>query len=186
VVGVDLSADAIAYARTRYARPNVEFRVDDLLAPRLDDRSFDVVCSLETLEHLPDRDAFLREVVRVLRDDGVFVVSTPACDATTERPENPFHCVEYSRPDFAVLLGATSSPSSSTASGGCRRAAIARCSGSTCSACAAASAFLRPLGKLATGTEPTQEVSLDGLAIEREDVDTADVLVAVCTRPARR
>src|SRR5262249_531566 len=68
VVGVDVSEKAIAYARERYARPNVEFRVDDLLAPRLDDASFDVVCSLETLEHLTDRDAFLRQVVRVLRD----------------------------------------------------------------------------------------------------------------------
>ena len=42
-----------------------------------------------------------------------------------------------------------------------------------------------PLGKLATGTDATQDVSLDGLAIEREDVDTADVLVAVCSRPIR-
>ena len=104
VVGVDIDADSIAYARSRYARPNIEFRVDDLTAPELDDRSFDVVCSFETIEHVPDREAYLAHVVRVLRDDGLFVVSTPRADETTGSPDNPYHFVEYSRRDFQALL----------------------------------------------------------------------------------
>ena len=104
VVGIDLSEEAIAYARSRYARPNVEFLVDDLQSPGLDDRSFDVVCSFETLEHLPDRDAFLGHVARLLRDEGVLVLSTPRADETTESPDNPHHFVEYSRRDFETLL----------------------------------------------------------------------------------
>ena len=104
VVGVDVSEDAIAYARSRYARPNVEFRVEDLLAPELDDRSFDVVCSFETIEHLPDRETYLGHVARVLRDDGVYIVSTPRADETIEAPDNPHHFVEYSSGDFERLL----------------------------------------------------------------------------------
>ena len=185
VVGVDLSEEAIAYARTRYAMPNVEFRVEDLLAPRLGDASFDVVCSLETLEHLTDRNVFLRQIARVLRDDGLFVVSTPRVDVTTEKPDNPFHCVEYSRADFDALLrrrfrdvelfGERRLQTR-------RHRALQRLD---VLGLRRHAGFLRPLGKLATGTDATQDVSLDGLAIEREDVDTADVLVAVCSRPIR-
>jgi SAM-dependent methyltransferase len=185
VVGVDVSSEAIAYARSRYARPNVEFRVDDLLAPRLDDRSFDVVCALETLEHLADRDRFLREVVRVLRDDGVLVCSTPRVDETVESPDNPFHCVEYSREDFETLL---SRYFGDVALYGQRRLRTRRhraLQRLDVLGLRRRAGFLRPLGKLATGTEPTRTVTLDGLAIERANVDTADVLVAVCTGPRR-
>ena len=185
VVGVDLNEDAVVYARARYSRPNVEFRVDDVLAPRLEDASFDVVCSLETLEHLSDRNAFLRQVVRMLRDDGVFIVSTPRVDVTTESPDNPFHCVEYSLADFDALLrpyfrdvelfGERRLQTR-------RHRALQRLD---VLGLRRHAGFLRPLGKLATGTEATQDVSLDGLAIEREDVDTADVLVAVCAGPRR-
>jgi len=104
VVGIDRSEEAVMYARRRYARSNVEFLVGDLLAVEQFDESFDVVCAFETIEHLPDRDAFLGHVVRILRRDGVFVVSTPRADETTERPANPFHQVELSQADFEALL----------------------------------------------------------------------------------
>src|SRR5206468_1379246 len=58
----------------------------------------------ETIEHVPDRDAFLCEVARVLAPDGVFLVSTPQARRTVDRPDNPFHHVEYSRVDFERLL----------------------------------------------------------------------------------
>jgi 2-polyprenyl-3-methyl-5-hydroxy-6-metoxy-1,4-benzoquinol methylase len=45
VVGVDRSEEAISYARERYARPNVEFVVDDLLELGQPDGEFDVVCA---------------------------------------------------------------------------------------------------------------------------------------------
>ena len=104
VVGVDRDEEAIAYARRRYARPNVEFRVGDLLDLDLADGSFDVVCSFETIEHLDDVEGFLGEVVRVLRPEGVFLVSTPRVDETTASPENPFHRIELSPGDFEALL----------------------------------------------------------------------------------
>jgi 2-polyprenyl-3-methyl-5-hydroxy-6-metoxy-1,4-benzoquinol methylase len=185
VVGVDVSEDAIAYARSRYGRANVEFRVDDLLAPHLDDGSFDVVCSFETIEHLPDRDAYLGHVVRVLRDGGVFIVSTPRVDETTESPENPYHCVEYSRPDFAALLARYFGR---VVLYGERRLQTRRhraLQRLDVLGLRRRVGLVRSLGRLTTGTEPTQSVSLEGLVIEPGDVDTADVIVAVCTEPRR-
>jgi SAM-dependent methyltransferase len=105
VVGGDVSEEAIAYARGRYAGDNVEFLVFDAAALPFEDDAFDCVVSFETIEHLPDRERYLAEVRRVLRPGGAYVVSTPRADETVERPENPFHHVEYSERDFRELLG---------------------------------------------------------------------------------
>jgi SAM-dependent methyltransferase len=185
VVGVDIDAGAIAYARTRYAKPNVEFRVEDLLAPRLDDGSFDVVCSFETLEHVPDRERYLAEVVRVLRDGGIYVVSTPRADETTEAPDNPYHCVEYSRHDFEALLRRRFG---GVEVYGQRRLQTRRhrtLQRLDVLGLRRRVGLVRRLGRAATGTEPTESVTLADLVIERRDVDTADVLVAVCNEPRR-
>lgn len=41
------------------------------------DKSFDTVFALEVIEHLFNYNVFLRDVRRVLKDNGVFVLSTP-------------------------------------------------------------------------------------------------------------
>ena len=41
------------------------------------DASFDVVCSLEVIEHVEDQFAYCREVMRVLKPGGTAVLSTP-------------------------------------------------------------------------------------------------------------
>jgi SAM-dependent methyltransferase len=41
------------------------------------DDSFDVVCSLEVIEHLEDQFHFTRELLRILRPGGVAIISTP-------------------------------------------------------------------------------------------------------------
>ncbi len=104
VVGVDRDPEAIAYARRRYGAPNVEFAVGDLMALDLPDASFDAVTAFEVIEHLPDQDAFLAEVGRVLRPGGALVVSTPRADETTDHPVNPFHERELTPADLESLL----------------------------------------------------------------------------------
>ncbi len=49
------------------------------------DRSFDVVCACEVLEHLPYWDITLPEVARVLRDAGEFVGTLPVSYHLTDR-----------------------------------------------------------------------------------------------------
>ena len=80
VVGVDVSADAIEYARARYGGGNVEFAVGDLQQLERGDAEFDAVVAFEVIEHLPHPERFVAEARRVLKPDGVLVVSTPRAD----------------------------------------------------------------------------------------------------------
>ncbi len=53
-----------------------------------EDNSFDVVCSLEVVEHVEDHFAFCREIVRVLRPGGLAVLSTPNVQNLNSRYRN--------------------------------------------------------------------------------------------------
>ena len=179
VVGVDRDPESIEYARRRYAAPNVEFRVADLLALDLPDDSFDVVCAFEAIEHLPDRDAFLAHVRRVLRPGGTFVVSTPRVDETNELPENPFHEVELSRADFEAMLVRRFDQVELY---GQRRLQTARhraLQRADVLGLRKRLTFLRPAARL-LGTPPTTEVTSADIVIERDGLEHATELVAVC------
>jgi SAM-dependent methyltransferase len=179
VVGVDRDEEAIAYARRRYARPNVEFRVGDLLDLDLPDDSFDVVCSFETIEHLPDPERYLAEMARVLRPGGTYLVSTPRVDETTPAPDNPFHEVELSRGDFEALLRRFFSEVELY---GQRRLQTGRhrlLQRADVLGLRRRLTFLRPASRL-LGTPPMAEVTSDGIVISREGLDRATELVAVC------
>jgi len=103
-VGIDRSDEAIAYARRRYAVPNVEFLVGDLVALPAGEDSFDVVCAFEAIEHLADPERFVAEADRVLRSGGTLFVSTPCAEHTNDRPENPYHEREFAAADLEALL----------------------------------------------------------------------------------
>ena len=104
IIGVDRSSETIEYARKRYAHPNASFEVMDACNLSFADHCFDVVCSFETIEHVEQVETYLREVVRVLKKDGLYLVSTPCVAKTTENPKNPFHFQEWSPSDFRKLL----------------------------------------------------------------------------------
>lgn len=181
VVGGDVSEEAIAYAQSHYGAPNLEFRTLDALRLPFDDGSFDTVCSFETIEHVEDPDGLVREVARVLRPDGTFVVSTPRADVTTHAPVNPYHHVEFSRADFDALLAKAFG--SVEMYGERRRQTRTHRLFQRLDVLSLRrrSAVLRRASIL-TGTPATENTGLGDVVISRDDVDGAHVLVAVCTR----
>jgi SAM-dependent methyltransferase len=110
VLGLDLSAQAVAHARERYgARANLRFESADATAlDHLPDASFDLIVSFETLEHVQAQERMLDGFQRLLAPDGVLLVSTPDrrnySDLTGFRNEH--HVRELYRAEFEALLEA--------------------------------------------------------------------------------
>jgi ubiquinone/menaquinone biosynthesis C-methylase UbiE len=104
VIGIDIDPVAIDYGQRKYKNPNLQLQVADVTSTNFADSEFDVICSFETIEHLPKIPAYLQEMVRLLAIDGVYIVSTPQVVETNHNPENPYHTVEFSRGDFETLL----------------------------------------------------------------------------------
>lgn len=73
-VGVDIAPEAISTAMERYGSV-ASFTLGDLTALPFDSESFDVVVSFETIQHVADPVRALEELRRVVRPDGIVVVS---------------------------------------------------------------------------------------------------------------
>ncbi len=102
VLGVDVSPDAVAYARERYAGPRLAFRAADALA--FDDADgFDSVVSLETVEHVDDPGALVARLAALVRPGGVLVASVPT---TPSVDWNPHHRHDFTERSFRLLVAA--------------------------------------------------------------------------------
>jgi SAM-dependent methyltransferase len=102
-LGLDLNPHALAEARRLDPAAPVA-RADAACLP-LADRSFDLAVSFETLEHVPDASALVRELRRVLRPTGRLVLSTPnRLFGPPELHRNPFHVREFSGDELGTLL----------------------------------------------------------------------------------
>jgi SAM-dependent methyltransferase len=108
VVGIDVSEEAIEFARANYRLPNLSFEEGSVTALPHDEGSFDLVVAFEVIEHLANWSEFLREARRVLAPTGQFIVSTPNKLYYTESrgPEgaNPFHVHEFEFKEFGEAL----------------------------------------------------------------------------------
>lgn len=102
VYGVDIDKDAVRYAQKNYKAKNVEFILGDGVNIPLADNSVDMVVSFETIEHIEDYETFMVEVKRVLKDDGLLLLSTPN---DVEFPEtNHFHIHEFNQKELEKLV----------------------------------------------------------------------------------
>ena len=109
VTGVDISAEAIAHARSEYASlRRLGFVEGSCTRLPLADASVDVAVSFETVEHIAEQDQFLDELARVLTADGVLILSSPNKLEYSDKRDfrNEFHVKELYRDDLARLVGA--------------------------------------------------------------------------------
>ncbi len=106
VVGVDASEEVIRYAAERYQRSNVRFEHGACGHIPLPDASIDLIVSFETLEHHDEHHEMMREFVRVLRPDGLVLISSPDKAEYSDKPQfvNSFHVKELYFEEFQELL----------------------------------------------------------------------------------
>jgi ubiquinone/menaquinone biosynthesis C-methylase UbiE len=107
VEGVDISGEAVAHARKRYGQhANLQFQVADCTSLPFADDEFDRVVSFETLEHLEAQEQLLQEFRRVLKPDGLLVLSSPDKAIYTDqlKTDNEFHVKELYRHELEELI----------------------------------------------------------------------------------
>lgn len=80
VTGITLSPVQASRAKERAKAAGMSQKTDFLVADALNmpfaDNSFDLVWSLESGEHMPDKKKFLQECYRVLKPGGIFMMAT--------------------------------------------------------------------------------------------------------------
>ena len=81
---------------------NVEYYEMEVPPIEFENCSFDAVVSFQVIEHIKRDSDFVREVSRVLRPGGQFIVSTPNAPMSLTR--NPWHVREYTAQELLDLL----------------------------------------------------------------------------------
>jgi len=108
VYGFDISEEAIYRAREKYTQSSISFIQGSVEYLEVPDNSIDMVVSFETIEHVNEeiQIKFMREIQRVLKHDGVLIMSTPDKYWYSDLPKhhNPFHVKEFYKKEYCDFL----------------------------------------------------------------------------------
>ena len=110
VYGIDISNDAIIYAKEHYQNSNLQYLVMSVDNLCFKDKYFDVVTSFETIEHINQelQIKFLMEIKKKLKNDGILIMSTPndqlLRDISYGGYINEFHVCEFDEKEYIEFL----------------------------------------------------------------------------------
>jgi ubiquinone/menaquinone biosynthesis C-methylase UbiE len=106
VTGVDLDQYAVEDAIEKYKMRNLVFKQGSATDIPLDDNSVEMVISFETLEHHNMHEEMMKEVKRVLKPDGMLVISTPDKLIYSDKKnyQNKYHVKELYEKEFKNLV----------------------------------------------------------------------------------
>lgn len=107
VYGVDIDSETITNAQIKYVKSNLSFQTGSADNIPIQDASIDVVVSYETIEHHDKHDEMMLEIRRVLKPNGVLIISTPDKLFYTDKRNyiNEFHVKELYKNEFFDLIG---------------------------------------------------------------------------------
>ncbi len=108
VIGVDISDEAVSNAQTKYKKDNLTFIKCSVTDIPVESGFFDIVISFETIEHINENDQikFFEQIKRLLKPDGVLIMSSPDKLTYSDIPEynNPYHQHELYFSEFDSLV----------------------------------------------------------------------------------
>lgn len=104
VYGVDIDSESIAHATEKYKKKNLHFLKGSTSKIPLKDNSIDIIISFETIEHHDEQEQMFKEFKRVLKDDGLVLISSPEKSIYSERdPNNIYHIKELTIKELKYL-----------------------------------------------------------------------------------
>jgi len=106
VSAIDIDKTSIEHAKNRYKKENLEYIQTSVLTLPFENNSFDVIVSFETLEHLAEHNEMISEFNRVLKKNGILIISTPDKKHYSDEAgfTNEFHVKELYKQEFEDLL----------------------------------------------------------------------------------
>ena len=110
ITAVDISEDAISYAKQNYKNENLEFQqIHNIEHSKMnfENNSFDVVISFQVIEHISDSMAYINELYRVLKNKGIIIIVTPDRVSrlfSFQKPWNMFHVKEFDMTGLSRLV----------------------------------------------------------------------------------
>lgn len=107
VVAVDISAESIETAKKLFGEFGVEYIAGDAntVSEICGESLFDIVVSIETIEHIKTPDIYLESIKKSAKSDAVFYITCPNdyWYYPQEQDSNPYHIRKYTLEDFQEL-----------------------------------------------------------------------------------
>lgn len=107
IIGIDIDKKIIEKASKKYAGNNCAYQLYDGKTISFADNYFDLIVSFHAIEHIKDDTGFLDEICRVLKSNGLFIITTPnkTIRLAGNMPSwNVFHIREYTPDELKRLL----------------------------------------------------------------------------------
>ena len=104
---IDVSEKAIRTAKDEHGDSGIHFRVTDGRQLPFGSDEFDVIIAFQLIEHVVDADALLQDIRRVLRKDGLLLMTTPNGEMRLDpgmKPWNKFHVREYAHQELRACI----------------------------------------------------------------------------------
>lgn len=106
IIGIDIDKNTIDNANSKYVNNNLLYLQGDVSKIPLQSSTIDVVVSFETIEHTTMHDDMMLEIKRVLKPDGLLIMSSPDKYNYSEKRgfRNKFHVKELYLEEFENLI----------------------------------------------------------------------------------
>jgi len=107
IVGLDIERSVILGASEKYKSRNCIFQLYDGVRIPYQDSTFDAVISFQVIEHVQDDISYVSEIYRVLKRNGLLMLTTPNKTYRLRPGQNPwnrFHIREYYSHELENIL----------------------------------------------------------------------------------
>lgn len=106
VTGIDIDSTTVYNAQKKYNKDNLSFKIGRADLIPIEEKSIDVVVSFETIEHHDKHDEMMLEIKRILKPDGLLIISTPDKYIYSDKRnfKNEYHLKELYKEDFFNLI----------------------------------------------------------------------------------